>query len=169
MMKKNNINFVRKQKIPGVLIIKVNYYQTTIITGWKKTNQNYLDPVFRDILQPIIDKLTSRQLLRHCLRVITQSSNESLNSSVADIYYNFSLRSVKYTIAICLFCYRSILSKPKHHDFRSVRGSAALVALFFNEGSNILVSFFNQCSISINKALFDHLLAKDNKRIIKFK
>ena len=46
----------------------------------RKKNRNYLDPVFLDILKPIIDRLTSRQLLRRCLRGVTQNSNESLNS-----------------------------------------------------------------------------------------
>jgi hypothetical protein len=51
-------------------------------TKTKKKNQTYLDPVFRDLLRPMIDKLSSRQLLRRCLRGITQNSNESLNSIV---------------------------------------------------------------------------------------
>ncbi|CAF3980500.1 unnamed protein product [Rotaria sp. Silwood1] len=48
----------------------------------KKNDRNFLDPIFRDILQPLIDKLTSKELLRRCLRGITQNSNESLNSIV---------------------------------------------------------------------------------------
>ncbi|CAF3031777.1 unnamed protein product [Rotaria sp. Silwood2] len=37
---------------------------------------------FSNILRPMIDKLTSRNLLRRCLRAITQNSNELLNSIV---------------------------------------------------------------------------------------
>jgi hypothetical protein len=46
----------------------------------KKKPHIYLDPIFRHILQPMIDTLTSRELLRRCLRAVTQNSNESLNS-----------------------------------------------------------------------------------------
>ena len=45
-------------------------------------NQNYLDPIFREVLKPMIVKLTAKQLLRHCLLGFTQNSNESLNSVV---------------------------------------------------------------------------------------
>lgn len=48
----------------------------------KRKDRNFLDPVFRDVLQPIINKLTSKELLRRCLRGMTQNSNESLNSIV---------------------------------------------------------------------------------------
>jgi len=41
-----------------------------------------LDPIFRQILKPMIRKLTSKKLLRRCLRGVTQNSNESLNSVV---------------------------------------------------------------------------------------
>ncbi|CAF4884596.1 unnamed protein product [Rotaria sp. Silwood1] len=110
----------------------------------KKKRQIYLDPIFRHILQPMIDTLTSRELLRRCLRAVTQNSNESLNSIVW-----------------------AILSKSKHHGFRAVRGSAALAAIFFNHGRSSLVQFYKQSGIDVNVKLFEYLLAKDNKRISK--
>lgn len=48
----------------------------------QKKKRNILDPIFREILKPMIIKLTSKKLLRRCLRGITQNSNESLNSMV---------------------------------------------------------------------------------------
>jgi hypothetical protein len=45
-------------------------------------NRTYLDPIFGEILQPMIAKMTSKKLLRRCLRAITQNTNESLNSVV---------------------------------------------------------------------------------------
>ncbi|CAF2910502.1 unnamed protein product [Rotaria sp. Silwood2] len=48
----------------------------------KKKNWKFLDPIFRHVLQPMIDTLTSKELLRRCLRGLTQNSNESLNSIV---------------------------------------------------------------------------------------
>ena len=50
----------------------------------KKQNkkQNYLDPIFREVLKPMIVKLTAKQILRRCLRGFTQNSNKSLNSVV---------------------------------------------------------------------------------------
>lgn len=54
-------------------------------------NQLYLDPVFYDVLQPMIHRLTSKQLLKRCLRGLTQNSNESLNSVV---WYNLFDNSI---------------------------------------------------------------------------
>jgi hypothetical protein len=51
-------------------------------TKKQKKNQDALDPIFREVLKPMIVKLTSKRLLRRCLRGITQNSNESLNSVV---------------------------------------------------------------------------------------
>jgi len=48
----------------------------------KKKTQTYLDPIFGEILQPMITKMTSRKLLRRCLRGMTQNRNECLNSVV---------------------------------------------------------------------------------------
>ena len=48
----------------------------------KKKHQIYLDPIFRHILQPMIDTFTSRDLLRRCLHAGTQNSNESINSII---------------------------------------------------------------------------------------
>lgn len=59
------------------------------------------------------------------------------------------------------------MSKSKHHEFRSIRGSAALAALFFNYGRNVLVDFFKQHDMDINIILFKHLLPTDNRRIQK--
>ena len=64
------------------------YHQKKILSSGnntsirKKNDPSFLDPIFRDILQPLIDKQTSKELLRRCLRGITQNSNESLNSIV---------------------------------------------------------------------------------------
>ncbi|CAF3064653.1 unnamed protein product, partial [Rotaria sp. Silwood2] len=122
-IKKNNISTVQKLVTPGAFIINKKCYQVVMTqTLEKKNDQNFLDPIFRDILQPLIDKLTSKELLRRCLRGITQNSNESLNSIVW-----------------------SILSKSKHHGYRSVRGCAALAAMYFNSGSKILIKYFSQC------------------------
>ena len=52
----------------------------------KKNDRSLLHPIFRDILQPLIDKLTSRELLRRYLCGISQNSNESLNSLVWQTY-----------------------------------------------------------------------------------
>ncbi|CAF3311856.1 unnamed protein product, partial [Rotaria sp. Silwood2] len=112
----------------------------------QKKNQSYLDPIFREVLEPMILKLTAKQLLRRCLRGITQNSNESLNSVVW-----------------------SILTKSKHHGFRTVRGSAALAAMYFNSGSSILIDYFKQHGIKTSEALLKHLFEKDKKRIINFK
>ncbi|CAF3872924.1 unnamed protein product [Rotaria sordida] len=112
----------------------------------QKKNQSYLDPIFREVLEPMILKLTAKQLLRRCLRGITQNSNESLNSVVW-----------------------SILTKSKHHGFRAVRGSAALAAMYFNSGSSILIDYFKQHGIKTSEILLKHLFEKDKKRIINFK
>ena len=50
----------------------------------KRQNKHhqYLDPVSGDVLEQMINKLTSKLLLRRCLRATTQNSNESLNSIV---------------------------------------------------------------------------------------
>ena len=80
---RNNINIVQKQVTLGVFITNKKYYQVVIIQALEKKNDpSFLDPIFHDILQPLIDKLTSKELLRRCLRGITQNSNESLNSIV---------------------------------------------------------------------------------------
>ncbi|CAF4434575.1 unnamed protein product [Rotaria sp. Silwood2] len=94
----------------------------------------------------MIVKLTAKQLLRRCLREITQNSNESLNSVVW-----------------------SILTQSKNHGFRAVRGSAALVAMYFNSGSNILFDYFKQYGIKISETLFKHLFEMDKKRAINSK
>ncbi|CAF2949907.1 unnamed protein product [Rotaria sp. Silwood2] len=94
----------------------------------------------------MILKLTAKQLLRRCLRGITQNSNESLNSVVW-----------------------SILTKSKHHGFHAVRGSAALAAMYFNSGSSILIDYFKQHGIKTSEALLKHLFEKDKKRIINLK
>ncbi|CAF1445563.1 unnamed protein product [Adineta steineri] len=58
-------------------------------------------------------KLRAKELSRRCLRGITQNSNESLNSAVW-----------------------STLTKSKHHGFRGIHGSAALVAIYFHSDSS---------------------------------
>ncbi|CAF2715562.1 unnamed protein product [Rotaria sp. Silwood2] len=110
----------------------------------KKKNQEFLAPIFRNVLQPMIDTLTSKELLRRCLHGLTQNSNESLNSIVW-----------------------SILAKSKHHGFRSVRGGAALAAIFFNNGRRSLVDFCKQSGIDVNVVLFEHRIAKDEKRLLR--
>jgi hypothetical protein len=65
--------------------------------------------------------------------------------------------------------YRSLLNKSKHHGFRSVRGSAALAAMYFNSGSKALLDYFNQRGIKISETLFQHLFQKDKKRTYKSK
>ena len=67
------------------------------------------------------------------------------------------------------FCYRSILTKSKHHGLRAVRGSAALAAMYFNSGSSILFDYFKQHGIKINETLFKHLFEKDKKRVFNSK
>jgi predicted ribonuclease toxin of YeeF-YezG toxin-antitoxin module len=61
------------------------------------------------------------------------------------------------------------LSKSKHHGCRSVRGSAALAAIFFNKGRNSLLEFFKQSNLYINESVLEHLLKKDCKRISRAK
>lgn len=61
--------------------------------------------------------------------------------------------------------YRSILSKSKHHGYRSVRGCAALAAMYFNSGSNTIMEYFRQCGVTVSKILFEYFVAKDKKRI----
>jgi hypothetical protein len=64
------------------------FYQQANMSKYKNNNvkqkkkHDFLDPIFREILQPMILKLTCKSLLRRCLRGITQNSNESLNSIV---------------------------------------------------------------------------------------
>jgi hypothetical protein len=41
--------------------------------------------------------------------------------------------------------------------------------MYFNAGSNILVEYFSQCGVTVSKTLFDHILAKDTKRIVNSK
>jgi predicted phage tail protein len=67
----------------------------------------------------------------------------------------------------CTIFSRSILSKSKHHGFRSVRGAAALATIFFNHGRTALVDFFKDNGMRINTALFEHLLKIDKRRIKK--
>jgi len=103
-----------------------------------------LDPVFLDLLQKMIDDLTSKELLSKCTRGLTQNSNESLNSVLW-----------------------SILSKAKHHGFASVQGAAAAASLYFNGGRTALLEFFEQAGIEINQDLYLNLLSTDEKRIRK--
>ncbi len=65
--------------------------------------------------------------------------------------------------------YRGLLTKSKHHGFRSVRGSAALAAMYFNSGSKVLLNYFNQRGIKISETLFKHMFQKDKKRTYKSK
>ncbi|CAF4142249.1 unnamed protein product [Rotaria magnacalcarata] len=103
-----------------------------------------LDPIFLEILTPMIDTLTNPILLRRCLRGATQNANESINSVVW-----------------------SILPKSKYHGYRSIRGAAAISSIFFNRGRSGLVKFFDQVGIPVTDELLGALLGKDYKRIEK--
>jgi hypothetical protein len=92
----------------------------------------------------MIDSLTHPNLLKTCLRGATQNANESINSVVW-----------------------SILPKSKYHGFRSIRGAAAVAALFFNRGRSGLLKFFDKIGISITGELLTAILGKDYKRIEK--
>ncbi|CAF1085671.1 unnamed protein product [Adineta steineri] len=105
-------------------------------------NKNRLDPVYRELLQKMINDLTSKELLLRCIRGLTQNSNESLNSVVW-----------------------SILSKAKQHGFVSVQGAAAAASIYFNGGRASLLEFFEQSGIKINEDLYKNLVAKDEKRV----
>ncbi|CAF1513551.1 unnamed protein product [Rotaria sordida] len=107
-------------------------------------NKNRLDPVFLELLQKMINDLTSKELLSRCVRGLTQNSNESLNSVVW-----------------------SILSKSKYHGFSSIQGAAAAATVYFNGGRSSLLEFFQQSGIEINEDLYLNLMAKDEKRIKK--
>ncbi|CAF3615855.1 unnamed protein product, partial [Rotaria socialis] len=103
-----------------------------------------LDPIFLEILTPMIDTLTNPILLRRCLRGATQNANESINSVVW-----------------------SILPKSKYHGYRSIRGAAAISLIFFNRGRSGLAEFFDQVGIPVTDELLGVLLGKDYKRIEK--
>ncbi|CAF3020724.1 unnamed protein product, partial [Rotaria socialis] len=103
-----------------------------------------LDPIFLEILTPMIDTLTNPILLRRCLRGATQNANESINSVVW-----------------------SILPKSKYHGYRSIRGAAAISLIFFNRGRSGLAEFFDQVGIPVTDELLCVLLGKDCKRIEK--
>ena len=107
-------------------------------------NKSRLDPVFLDLLQKMITDLTSKELLSRCIRGLTQNSNESLNSVVW-----------------------SILSKSKYHGFSSIQGAAASAAVYFNGGRSSLLGFFEESGIPVNGALFQTLVARNEKRIQK--
>lgn len=92
----------------------------------------------------MIDSLTDRDLLRRCLRGATQNANESINSVVW-----------------------SILPKSKYHGYRSIRGAAAIAAIFFNYGRSELVTVFHELGIPITDDLLKSLLEKDQKRLEK--
>lgn len=92
----------------------------------------------------MINTLTDQSLLRRCLRGATQNSNESINSVLW-----------------------SILQKAKYHGYRSIRGAAAIAAIFFNRGRTGLIKFFKQVGISITEELLNTLLGKDTKRVVK--
>ncbi|CAF1278188.1 unnamed protein product [Didymodactylos carnosus] len=77
----------------------------------ERKDKNWLDPVFLDLLQKMIEDLTLKELLSRCLRGLTQNSNESLNSVVW-----------------------SILSKSKNHGFSSVQGAATAASIYFTGG-----------------------------------
>lgn len=100
--------------------------------------------IFLEVLTPMIATLTDPNLLRRCLRGATQNANESINSVVW-----------------------SILPKSKHHGYRSIRGAAAIAAIFFNRGRSGLIKFFDQVGIAITEELLDALLGKDFRRIEK--
>lgn len=72
-----------------------------------------------------------------------------------------------YVNNISFTAYRSLLTKSKHHGFRSVRGSAALAAMYFNSGSKVLLDYFVQRGIKISETLFKHMFQKDKKRTCK--
>ncbi|CAF1595511.1 unnamed protein product [Didymodactylos carnosus] len=97
-----------------------------------------LDPEFCKILHSLITKLTNESLLRRCLRGVTQNANESLNGIVTFV-------------------------DIKTHDFRSIRGAAALASLYFNSGRTLLAEFFEETGININSLLLSNLLSKDEK------
>ncbi|CAF3068192.1 unnamed protein product [Rotaria sp. Silwood2] len=92
----------------------------------------------------MINTLTDQSLLRRCLRGATQNANESINSVIW-----------------------SILPKAKYHGYRSIRGAAAIAAIFFNRGRSGLIKFFDQVGISITEELLNALLGKDSKRVAK--
>ena len=97
-----------------------------------------------EILSPMINTLTDQSLLRRCLRGATQNANESINSVIW-----------------------SILPKAKYHGYRSIRGAAAIAAIFFNRGRSGLIKFFDQVGIPITEELLSTLLGKDCKRVAK--
>ena len=107
-------------------------------------NSIFFSQIFLDLLAPMIESLTKPDLLKRCLRGATQNANESINSIIW-----------------------SILSKSKYHGYRSIRGAAAIAAIFFNHGRSELVDVLNGFGISITDGLLDTILQKDTKRIEK--
>ena len=59
------------------------------------------------------------------------------------------------------------MSKSKYHGFSSIQGAAASAAVYFNRGRSSLLGFFEESGIPINGALFQTLVASDQKRIQK--
>ncbi|CAF1659817.1 unnamed protein product [Adineta ricciae] len=120
------------------------YQSNTLDSNTKngKLKKKYLDPVFLEIFHDMIEILTSKDLLRRCLRGATQNSNECLNSIVW-----------------------TILSKTKNHGYRSIRGAAALACLYFNQGRSGLIAYFDHVGLDVNEEFINIVIDKDKERL----
>ncbi|CAF3451053.1 unnamed protein product, partial [Rotaria socialis] len=105
---------------------------------------NAIREIFLVIFNDMIEALTNKDLLRRCLRGVTQNSNECLNSIIW-----------------------SILSKTKNHGYRSIRGAAALACIYFNQGRSGLLEFFKDIDIDVNDEQINTILGKDQERLRK--
>ncbi|CAF0947644.1 unnamed protein product, partial [Didymodactylos carnosus] len=110
----------------------------------EKKQELCLDPIFSQILDKMINDLTNSELLRRCVKGLTQNSNESIN-----------------------FIVWSIIAKNKYHNYTSIRGAAATAVIIFNSGQCGLLEFLETTGIKINPSLLYGTLGKDDKRIEK--
>ncbi|CAF3902554.1 unnamed protein product, partial [Rotaria magnacalcarata] len=53
----------------------------------------------------------------------------------------------------------SILSKTKHHGYKSIFGAAALACLYFNNDRSGFIDYFKHINIDVNDELMIYILA----------